>query len=90
MSSPAIEASLKHSVFMAGLGRDNLQNVPVFNDFPGCIEAKDIDAGPVLVRIGGSNLMTMKYHQVAFCHGSLEGHRLTGVLPRHSFKVFDE
>ena len=75
---------------MAGIGRDNLQNVPVFNDFPDCIEAEDVDAGPFLVRIGGPNLMTMKYYQVSFCHGSLKGNRLTGVLSRHSLEVFDE
>ena len=75
---------------MAGLGRDNLQNVPVFNDFPGCFEAEDVDTGPVLVCIGGPNLVTMKYHQVAFCHGSLEGNRLPGVLSRHSLEIFDE
>ena len=75
---------------MAGLGRDNLQNVPVFNDFPDFIEAKDVDAGPVLVRIGRPNLMTVKYHQVALCHGSLEGNRLPGVLSRHPLEVFDE
>ena len=61
---PNLDAKLKHSVLMAGLCRDNLQNVPVFNDFPECIEAEDVYASPVLVRIGGSNLMTMKYHQL--------------------------
>ena len=83
-------AKLKHAVLMAGLGRNNLQNVPVFNDFSGFIEAKDVNAGPVLIRIGGPNLMTVKYHQVAFCHGTLEGNRFSRVLSRHSLEVFDE
>jgi hypothetical protein len=45
---------------MAGLCRDNLQNIPVFNDFPDCIEAEDVDTGPVLVSIGGPNCITTK------------------------------
>jgi hypothetical protein len=75
---------------MSSLGGDNLQNVPVFNDFSDFIEAEDVNAGPVLVRICGPKLMTVKYHQVAFCHGSFEGHRLAGVLSRHSLEVVDE
>ena len=66
--TPKVGANLKHSVLMAGLGWDNLQNVPVFNDFSEFIEAEDVDAGPVLVRVSGPNLMTMKYHQIALCH----------------------
>ena len=69
--SDNVGAKLKHSVLMASLGRNNLQNVPVFNDFPVCIKTENVYAGPILVRIGGPNLMTMKHHQVAFCHGSL-------------------
>lgn len=53
-----VGAWLKHAVLVAGLGGDNLQNVPVFNDVSGFIEAEDIDAGPVLVCIGGPNLIS--------------------------------
>ncbi len=89
-SSPEKGAQLKHAVLMAGLVRHNLQNIPVFNDFSFCIEAEDVNTGPVLVRIGGPNLMTVKDHQVAFCHGTLEANGLSGVVSRHSLEVLDK
>jgi hypothetical protein len=51
------------------------------------IQAKDVYASPVLVRVGGPLLMAMKHDEVALRHGALDMNTLTWEIDRHALEV---
>ena len=62
----------------------------MLDDLANLVEAKDVDAGPVLVCIGRPNLMAVENYEIAFRDRALEGDFLSGVLSRHSFEILNE
>src|SRR3954451_18175000 len=67
-----------------------LQHVPVLDDLAGAVEAEDVDAGPVAVRIGRPHLVAVQHDEIAFGERALDAHALARVLVRHALEVRDE
>lgn len=78
----------EHGVAIGRILRHDLQNIPVLDNLPICIETEDIDASPMLVT--WPFLITMKHDMVVLGNDALEVHALARVLLRHSFEVCDE
>jgi len=79
---------LEHGVVVRRLGRDDLKDVPVFDDFAGFVEAKDVYAGVVVV--ARPLLIAVQDDEVAFCDDTLEVHLFPGVVGGHALEVGNE
>ena len=62
----------------------------MLDDFPICVQPKDVDPGPILVFIGGPFLMAVQYNIVPFGNHSFKRNTLTWVLLSHTFEIGNE
>ena len=53
----------------------------------GFVEAKDVDARPILVRIGGPLLVTVQDHQISSRDRAFEVHALARIVFGHALEV---
>ena len=65
--------------------RNDLKNVPVFDNLTVVIKAKDVNPGIIL--IPRPLLMTVQHYQVSFRDRSHKLNLFAGALSRHAFEI---
>jgi hypothetical protein len=85
---PFLRSRSEHRIIVIGFGRDDLQHVPMFNDFAVAIKAKDVDSGPIMVP--WPFLEAVKYDIIALSNHAFEMHLFAGICARCLLEIIDE